>query len=130
MLSMMSYDIIFNKELEKSTDWISPGGFEIKINEENIGFDFERYYGYIDKTNPKILHIEHHFLDINCFPDAVKINSQNLLGGIFTEFYIDYDREKLSPVSISNLEFEFEEDSITIIATPNLEKSATEVLTE
>ena len=130
MLSMMSYDITFDKELEKSTDWISPGGFEIKINGENIGFDFENYYAYIDKTNPKILHVEHFSLDVDCFPDAVKINPQNLLEGAFTEFYIESDRENISPISISNLEFEFEEDSKTITATPKLEKTATEVLAE
>lgn len=126
MLTMMSYDIIFEKKLERIRDWVSPEYYEIEIDGKIIGFDFFEYMGEIDKTDPRILHMKHHILDVDSFPDAAKINPQNLLIGEFREFYVECEEDNF-PVSITNLEFKFEENTETI-ATPELEKTATEAL--
>lgn len=85
----MYADVQFSRYINKETDYISPGAFEIESNGRRYSFDFEDYDGTIDKEDPSVLHIHLEYPDEECFKDLADI-TENTLRGItkFTEFFI------------------------------------------
>lgn len=63
--------LLFDRAIDKNIDFISPGGYEVKMDEgESIQFDFVDYYANIDDDDKSILHVECRGIDIESFPEA------------------------------------------------------------
>lgn len=63
--------LLFDRAIDKDIDFISPGGYEVKLDEgESIQFDFVDYYANIDDDDKSILHVECSGIDIESFPEA------------------------------------------------------------
>lgn len=60
----------FNRPINKETDCITIGGFAVTAGGEQYQFDFETYYGYVDKEDPTILRYEGRNLDTDTFPES------------------------------------------------------------
>lgn len=63
----MELKIRFNRAIDKEKDYISPGGFEMIMNDKIVDFDFVTHYGYIDKTEKNICLFELVEPDTDCF---------------------------------------------------------------
>lgn len=110
-ITRMYADILFDRDIEPDKHHISPGGYEIIARGlRSLSFDFMWYYGYIDETNKRVLHIEERYVDKSSFPEAAK----DLIKVVetidhFSEFYIytgEENEPEIYPVEISNVSFE------------------------
>lgn len=107
MIYKMTADILFDREI--TNHYISPGGYEISDKEgNNVQFDFETYYGFIDDVDRRVLHIDVQTLDLSSFPGAASLESAIRCIDCFTEFFI-YTGEETDPeiktARISNVKF-------------------------
>lgn len=96
----------FNRSLNRDTDYISPGSYEIISNNTAYRFDFETYYGNIDTEDDTLLHIECKHPDSFCFDDIANI-TKDVLAGVkqFNEFYLYISAVDLEPVALLNCDF-------------------------
>lgn len=70
-MARQNLKLLFDRAIDKNIDFISPGGYEVKMDEgEYIQFDFVDYYANIDDDDKSILHVECRGLDIDSFPEA------------------------------------------------------------
>ena len=61
----------FDSEINKDRDFISPGGYEVKLDDgESVQYDYEDYYGNVDDDDKTILHVECRGFDIESFPES------------------------------------------------------------
>lgn len=99
----------FNRPIDSEQDYISPGGYEMTMLGRDICFDFEEYYGSINKENPCLLEACMKNPDFDCFEDLALVtvemleNVENIL-----EFYIytgEDDESDLEFVGIKELYF-------------------------
>lgn len=133
MLEQMSYDLIFDRKIDKHVHSIAPDTYEIKVKGKTTQFDFMDYVGTIDERIPTILHVTQKNLDVESFPEAKKINVTDLMVAVFTEFHIDVYAENESdiivPQAVKNLVFDFSA-GIRVYANPDLQSSADFVLSK
>lgn len=123
MLKELQYDLIFDREISKTKDFISSNGYEIESNKETIPFDFMDYYAAIDVCDPSVLHVEHCILDCDSFPESKNITPESIKNALFTEFSIDAESKNLQLEAVKNMCFRFD-DGISILSTEELEKTA------
>ena len=64
----MCADVKMNRAVDPNKDYISPGGYCMKMGDKFIPFDFEESATSIDKSNPEIIHIEQKNPDYDSFP--------------------------------------------------------------
>lgn len=68
----------FNRPINKETDCLSIGGFSVTAGGEQYSFDFETYYGYVDKEDPTVVRYEGRNLDIETFPESKNLQDYAL----------------------------------------------------
>lgn len=79
--------LLFNRCVDKRTDYISPGGYEVRDSEGNTyQFDFQDSYGNIDNKNPMIVEFLLRNLDLSSFQGADRIPWEKVVG--FDECYV------------------------------------------
>ena len=116
----MYQTIRFNRPIDEDKDYISAGGYEIVVqdndgNDKTIQFDFYDFEGSIDEENPCVLNVMQKDPDYETFPDLV-ILTREMLENIIqvNEWYIglDYDDEgeELIPEEITDVCFVFPYD--------------------
>ncbi len=107
---IMKFDILFDQPLDPKTHYISPGGYEMRMNGRIVTFDFTHFEGYIDKENPCLLHMEQSDPDTDTFPDLEHITVDDLrhVEGIeeFLVYTGEWDDPELYPVELLSLSFE------------------------
>lgn len=75
----MHADIRFNRCINRETDYISPGGFEFKMNDTSFQFDFCKYWGEIDAEDAAVLHVTLKQPDTDSFPSILKMIVDDIL---------------------------------------------------
>ena len=123
MINRMTATIIFDREIDGH--YISPGGYEVVDRDGNtVQFDFETYYGFIDKENRKALHIDVRGLDLDSFPKAVTLSSVINNIDLFTEIFVytgeDNDPE-INVVGIKDVRFYSDNDEEICISDKSFE---------
>ena len=112
----MYQTIRFNRPIGKNKDYISPGGYEIVVkdndgNDRPIQFDFEDYEGSIDEEDPCVLNVMQKNPDYDTYPNLSALTREMLENIIqVKEWYIglDYDEEEdLIPEEITDVCFVF-----------------------
>ncbi len=112
--------IKFNRPIDRKKDWISPGGYEIKVkdksgNIKSISFDFEDYAGAIDEDDPTVTHCMQKNPDYACFEDLKILNEYMLRNIVSIEEWFIFTgepddvkdgEEPLIPVEIMEPVFE------------------------
>lgn len=105
----MYVEIVFNRTIEKEFDSILFDSFVMKMNNEEIKFDFEEIYGGIHKDNPCIYYAEFKNPDYDNFMDISKITKDKLKNITeIIEFNMDIESKsepKLDPIFIKELQF-------------------------
>ena len=105
VLYRMYSTIRFNRPITKN-DFISPGGYEFKMNGRTVSFDFLDYTGTIQDDDKTIIHCEQKNLDIDSFEDIKSITLDDLLRiEDIIDFYIYFGDDSLVP-EVLNIEFE------------------------
>lgn len=114
--------IRFNRSIEKDFDYISPGGYEVKMKDENgqertIRFDFETYEGQVDDKDPCVLRCVQKHPDQDTFPDLNTVTEHMLKNitevvewFIYTE-NLNNQTNQLIPVEITQAGFELISDA-------------------
>ena len=70
-MARQNLKLLFDRAIDKDIDFISPGGYEVKLDKgESIQFDFVDYCANIDDDDKSILHAECRGIDIESFPEA------------------------------------------------------------
>lgn len=127
----------FNRPVDKEIDIISPGGYEIKVQDEDgsektIAFDFEDYEGSVDGDDKTVVHCIQKNPDYTSFEDLNLLNEHMLRNIISVEEWFIYTgeaadlaegMEPLKPVEILNPVFEIipeNGDSIRIPVTASI----------
>lgn len=116
----MYQTIRFNRPIDEDKDYISAGGYEIVVqdndgNDKTIQFDFYDFEGSIDEENPCVFNVMQKDPDYETFPD-LDILTKEMLENIIqvNEWYIglDYDDEgeELIPEEITDVCFVFPYD--------------------
>ena len=86
----------FNRPINKESDCISVGGFAVTARGEQYCFDFETYYGYVDKEDPTVIRYEGRNLDIETFPESKNLQDYALENiETLDECSIDTDDDRL-----------------------------------
>lgn len=98
-----------NRPIDKSVDYISPGGYTVKSNCEEYTFDFMDYEGVVDDTDRSILHVYTRNPDFDSFPD-IDIITIEILRNIseFSEFFVytgESGASDLHPVKLLECQF-------------------------
>lgn len=70
--------IKFNRPINKTEDYISPGGYAFKMNGNDFEFDFCEYMGKIDNADPTILYVEQRVPDIESFPCIYEMTEEHI----------------------------------------------------
>lgn len=101
--------IKMNRPVDPDKDYISPGGYEMKMNNKLIHFDFEEYSVSINKVNPAIIDIECKNPDFTEFED-LKYVTKDLLNHVteIPEFFIftgEIGETDLAPVKLLSCTF-------------------------
>lgn len=105
----METRIKFNRPINKDTDYISIGSYEMKMAGKIISFDFENYEGYIDSDDPCILNTLQKNPDYEDFPDLDEV-TEEMLSNVeeIIEFNIytgESGENDIVPVSIEKIVF-------------------------
>lgn len=74
----MYADVKMNRPVDTEKDYISPGGYEMKMGNKLIQFDFEDYGVSIDKNDASIIHIEAKNPDFDTFPELESVTKELL----------------------------------------------------
>lgn len=101
--------ILFNRPLDKNKDYVSPGGYEMRMNGKTVAFDFCDYEGGIDPNNPSVVEFMQKNPDYDTFEDLNALTEEDLgrLEGI-EEFYVytgEDGESDLEPVMLLELGF-------------------------
>lgn len=125
--------IKFNRPVNKLTDYVSPGGYELKMIDDNgeektVQFDFEEYEGGISEEDPCVVECMQKNPDYNSF-EELNIITEHMLRNI-TEV-IDWFiytgepgecEEPLIPVAVTDVVIEITRDAsgrdISVIKIP------------
>ena len=134
LLSLI-FDMRMDRTIEKDKHYISPGGYEIKTNDNKIySFDFWAYIGLISLKDNKNIHIEVRELDEESYPNAALITPEMVNNGIFSEFFIytgEDNEAEIKAKKILSMTFEFidKDNNIIFVNAPrSLINSANKVL--
>lgn len=73
----MAMDIRFNRKLTEK-DYVIPGGYEMVFAGKSVSFDFQDYYGSINKNDPTILHCEMEHPDFSAFEEFRNVSAEDL----------------------------------------------------
>lgn len=79
MIKRMHARVMFDREFVKDYHSIMPGGrdgYEMKFGDNAVCFEFRDFYGYVDKTDPRVMDIEAENLDIETCPEGSKITAE------------------------------------------------------
>lgn len=96
--------MIMSVEFDRSATrehYISPGGYEVIAAGKNYQFDFLESIGMIDKKNPKVIHFECNYADLDSFPEMEELKKHLHEITDFIEFYVytgEYDDPEIIPV--------------------------------
>lgn len=105
----MYADIQFNRNIDRDNDFISPGGYTMKMGDKVVSFDFEEYIGNIDAKSANILHIECKNPDYSTFEDLIGLKKENLERVIeIPEFFVftgEMGETDLKPVKLISCTF-------------------------
>ena len=108
MITRMYADVLFDREITND-HYISPGDFTVEDNNGNeLHFGFQSSDSWVDSYNNRLLHIEQRCLDVNCFPNADKL--EQFLDNLkcISQFYIftgePYEPE-INPVKVIDMAF-------------------------
>lgn len=114
----MIYDLVCNKEINVEKDYVSVGGYSVRIGGRDIDFDFDSYSYDVLESDHRYLHVECSSLDVNTFPDAADL-TEDMLNNIelFSEFYLESDNE-IIPVRLEGLIFVLPDDGYRRIGVP------------
>lgn len=105
----MYADVKMNRSVDSEADYISPGGYAMRMGDRLIRFDFKESCTSVDKKDDSIIHIEHRDPDFDVFDD-LRYVTPDLLRRVsdISEFFI-YTGEKgetdLKPVQLLNCTF-------------------------
>lgn len=84
-LTFRLHQTIQFKHPVKACDTISPGSYKIEVNDpvfrgrtRTIEFDFEEFYGYIDKNDPRLVHCTQKNPDYACYKGLGVLNEYML----------------------------------------------------
>lgn len=118
----MNADIQFNRSIDNSKDFISPGGYEMKMGDKVFSFDFEDYVGTVDMIHSDILHIECKNPDYDAFDDLKEITKEYLQRVVeISEFFV-YTGERgetdLKPIKLLSCTFCLPYDDWANIGVP------------
>ena len=119
MLQGMSFDVKFDRNINRTRHHISPGGYELNHKR----FDFHNFEGFITDDTMECLVTEY---DDSYSPQDITAND---LEGLFQEFFIftgELNDFEINPKEISNISFLI--DGKWIKARKKLEVSANETL--
>ena len=106
MYFSMYATIKFNRPINKDTDYVSPGSYEIVSGDKTYRFDFETYYGNVDAEDNTILHIECMHPDGYCFEDIARLTKDTLAEiKQFSEFIIYINASDLTPIALMDCDF-------------------------
>ena len=119
MIKRMYARVMFDREIIKDYHSIMPGGrdgYEMRFGDDPVRFDFCDFYGYVDKTDPRILDIEAENLDIETCPEGERLTAEDVrrLNDII-EFSVDTgddDDPELHEQRLLKLTFEFEDGTV------------------
>lgn len=113
--------IRFNRPVDKEKDFISPGGYMLKMREADgtlntVQFDFEEYEGYIDMDDPCVIHCIQMNADYNTFEGLNTITWHMLANVTEVEEWFIYtgepgDGNPLYPVEIMDAIFRIIDNS-------------------
>lgn len=125
----MNCALKMNRKVDSEKDYISPGGYEFKMVNKVVQFDFENYSVEIDKDNPSIIHIEGKCPDVDVYPELLNVTSEMLSQVIeIPEFFIftgEPGETDLKPTELLQCSFCLPyEDCKTIIVTSSVCKNA------
>lgn len=118
----MYADIKFDRAIDKLTHYISLGGYEIRIDNKNVQFDFEEYTGMIDENDQSILHCEMERLDTDTFPDAIMLEDATGPVEEIVEFYVytgEHNDPDADPVPVALLSLEIVKNNGDKISVPD-----------
>ena len=118
----MYADIKFDRAIDKLTHNISLGGYEIRIDNKNVQFDFEEYTGMIDENDQSILHCEMDRLDTVTFPDAIMLEDATGPVEEIVEFYVytgEHNDPDADPVPVALLSLEIVKNNGDKISVPD-----------
>lgn len=77
MITFRMYaDVKMNRAVDPHKDYISPGGYCMKMGDKFIPFDFEESATSIDKNNPEIIHIEQKNPDYDSYPPLKEVTKE------------------------------------------------------
>ena len=98
--------IQMDRPILKDEHYISIGGYQVTANNKQYSFDFNEYYGYIDKDNPDIIHFRLRDEDYDTFPEIKELRDHLHEITNIDEFYI-YTGETYEPeiIPVKLLEF-------------------------
>ena len=118
MLCRMTFDVQLSRNIDKKTDYFSPGGYEVLFKDgSKHPFDFLTYYGSIDAEDASIIHCDVTHLDNESFPDAAALTKKDFTENLdkFSEFYIylgeDGESPGLNVSEVRSLMIEFFDDA-------------------
>lgn len=105
----------FNRPIDKEKDFISPGGYELKMKdkdgtEKTVQFDFEDFEGGVNENDPCVLDCMQKNPDYNTFPD-LKTVTKHMLQNVteVVEWFIytgePEDTDLLIPVEVTDASF-------------------------
>lgn len=105
----MYADVKMNRPVDLEKDYISPGGYAMKMGNKTIHFDFEEYDVYVDRKDNSIIHIEQCNPDYSEFEDLEEV-TENLLKRVIDipEFFIftgEPGETDLKPVKLLSCTF-------------------------
>lgn len=88
MLEMRA-TIKFDREIDVKKHNISPGGYEVVLNNgKTVAFDFVGYVAHVDENDKTLLHCMMHELDVDAFPEAKILETYGGYIDSFEEFYV------------------------------------------
>ncbi len=103
-LTGMSFTLKMDREIDKKSHYISPGGYN--LNEKP--FDFCQSFGTIDDQDHTKIHFYVCDFDESCSPNEITPTD---IWGYFSEFFIytgEQDEPEIRPMAIENLRFYFD----------------------
>lgn len=97
----MYTDVKFTHPIEHEGPFPSVGGFEVHLRDgSEIGFDFNETSYLIDDEDPRIVHVECRYEDLESFPEMARLKRHIHEIVELTDFHVDmealYDEGKLT----------------------------------
>ena len=117
ILDEMSFDVVFNRDINKETDIFAPGGCILSLADGRfVPVDFFHYEGIIDSDRKNVIRCIVNEPDIETFPEMEELTPSDFIpvdsGGklIFDSVYLGEDEESpgLEVVGVKDLSVCFE----------------------